>query len=119
LKEDSELSLTYLCTYLDEHRERRKAKDNRPNPLAYFEISLIAIPQADDIFVLSNADSASTDLVVGSGRIVIVIVFSVCRSRAIATPVKLVTNDGKHEIFPQTIRNALSQTNDPFSAGDV
>lgn len=89
-----------------------------PNPLANFEIGLIAIPQADDVLILPDADRTTTDFIVAS-RIFLVLVITICRLWSITTFVKLVTDDSKHEVFPQSICDALSQANDPFSTREI
>lgn len=77
-----------------------------PDFFTPFRVDIMPVPNAYNVLALANADGTATDLrpfVLGHRPAV----------------VELVADDGKDEIFPDAVRNALTEAYDPLAPSDV
>jgi len=87
----------------------------RPNFLPHPKIRLKTVPDTDDILMLPHTNRTPADF-----RIMHPIFrlwwISIITTSAL---VELIAYDSHHEIFPKAICYPLSETNDPFSTGEI
>jgi hypothetical protein len=74
-------------------------------------VTFIPIPNAHDVLALPHADRAPAHL-----RPLLAVLPRALLRRA---PVELVAHDRKHEVLPNTVRDALSEADDPLPTSNV